>query len=72
MKKVVFATFLTLFISPLSFLTPTAHSAVIVKITEPTHRLSNGVFIDDLMAQKLQPEGELGKLVYQSFRGVIS
>ena len=72
MKKVVFATFLTLFISPLSFLTPAAHSAVIVKITEPTHRLSNGVFIDDLMAQKLQPEGELGKLVYQSYRGVRS
>lgn len=41
-----------------------ANAAQVVKISEPTHRLSDGVFFDDLLVQKLAPSGSLGQLVY--------
>ncbi|MDA2998184.1 MAG: hypothetical protein O2872_04715, partial [Actinomycetota bacterium] len=50
--------------------TSNANAAVIVKISEPTHRLSNGVFIDDQLATQLLPAGDLGLLIYPPYRGV--
>ncbi len=41
-----------------------ANAAQVVKISEPTHRLSDGVFFDNLLVQKLAPSGSLGQLVY--------
>ncbi len=41
-----------------------ANAAQVVKISEPTHRLADGVFFDDLLVQKLAPSGSLGQLVY--------
>ena len=51
-----------------------AHANAIqeIVITEPTHRLSDGVFIDDQLARKLSPNGELGLLVFSSVQGVRS
>lgn len=45
-------------------ITSNANAAQVVKISEPTHRLSDGVFFDDLLVQKLAPSGSLGQLVY--------
>ena len=67
--------FLTLIISFVLislFVSPAANSASVVVITEPTHRLSNGVFLDDELATKLNPAGELGSLIYAPSRGVRS
>ena len=67
--------FLTLIISFVLislFVSPAANSAPVVVITEPTHRLSNGVFLDDELATKLNPAGELGSLIYAPSRGVRS
>ena len=47
-----------------------ASAAQNVKISEPTHRLSSGVFIDDQFASKLLPDGEIGSLIYKPYRGV--
>ena len=47
-----------------------ASAAQNVKISEPTHRLSSGVFIDDQLASKLLPDGEIGSLIYKPYRGV--
>ena len=65
--------FLTLsvliFLSSLFFITNT-NAAQVVKISEPTHRLSDGVFFNDLLAQKLTPTGSLGQVVYSNTFGV--
>ena len=53
-------------------ISPVANGASMVIITEPTHRLSNGVFFDDELATKLNPAGELGSLIYSPSRGVRS
>ena len=45
-------------------ITSNANAAQVVKISEPTHRLADGVFFDDLLVQKLAPSGSLGQLVY--------
>jgi len=50
--------------------TSNANAAAVVKISEPTHRLSNGVFIDDQLATQLLPNGDLGLLIYPPYRGV--
>jgi len=47
-----------------------ASAAQEVKISEPTHRLSSGVFIDDQLASKLLPGGEIGSLVFKPTTGV--
>jgi hypothetical protein len=57
---------------PSILLIPSAHAVQEIVITEPTHRLADGVFIDDQLTQKLLPTGELGLLVFSSVQGVRS
>jgi hypothetical protein len=67
--------FLTLIISFVLislFISPAANSASIVVITEPTHRLSDGVFFNDQLSFELTPAGQLGRLVYLPSPGVRS
>ena len=52
------------------FFIPSTNAAQVVKISEPTHRLSDGVFFNDLLAQKLTPTGSLGQVVYSNTFGV--
>jgi hypothetical protein len=54
------------------FISPVANSASVVVITEPTHRLSDGVFFDDQLSFELTPAGRLGQLVYLPNQGVRS
>ncbi len=58
-------------LSSLFFITNTS-AAQVVKISEPTHRLSDGVFFNDLLAQKLTPAGSLGQLVYLNTQSINS
>ena len=51
-------------------LIPNTNAAQVVKISEPTHRLSDGVFFNDLLAQKLAPSGSLGQAVYLNSQSV--
>ena len=51
---------------------PNTNAAQVVKISEPTHRLSDGVFFNDLLAQKLAPSGSLGQAVYLNTQSVNS
>ena len=51
-------------------LIPNTNAAQAVKISEPTHRLSDGVFFNDLLAQKLAPSGSLGQAVYLNSQSV--
>ena len=54
-----------------SFITiPNTNAAQVVKISEPTHRLADGVFFNDLLAQKLAPSGSLGQAVYLNTQSV--
>jgi len=46
------------------FVIPNSNAAQTIKISEPTHRLSDGVFFNDELAQKLTPAGSLGQAVY--------
>jgi len=46
------------------FVIPNSNAAQTIKISEPTHRLSDGVFFNDELAQKLTPAGSLGQVVY--------
>lgn len=59
-----FLTLLITFLLSTFFISTTSNAATVVVITEPTHRLSDGVFFDDLLAQKLAPTGELGALIF--------
>jgi len=52
------------------FVIPNSNAAQTVKISEPTHRLSDGVFFNDSLAQKLTPTGSLGQAVYLNTFGV--
>ena len=63
-------TFFTLLTFSIISFSPTASAAQVIVITEPTHRLSDGTFFDDLLATKLTPTGELGRLVYTKVRAV--
>ena len=54
------------------FISPAANSASVVIITEPTHRLTDGVFFDDQLSFELSPAGRLGQLVYLPSPGVRS
>jgi hypothetical protein len=65
-------TLLTLLLLSNTFLITPAQAVQEVVITEPTHRLSDGVFFDDELAVKLAPDGELGLLIYSPNRGVRS
>ena len=51
-------------------LIPNTNAAQVVKISEPTHRLADGVFFNDLLAQKLAPSGSLGQAVYLNTQSV--
>ena len=70
MRKVL--TLLTVLLLSNTFLTTPAQAVQEIVITEPTHRLSDGVFFDDELATKLAPTGELGLLIYSPNRGVRS
>ncbi|NDI08979.1 MAG: hypothetical protein EBY71_02470, partial [Actinobacteria bacterium] len=70
MRKVL--TLLTLLLLSNTFLTTPAQAVQEIVITEPTHRLSDGVFFDDELAAKLAPTGELGLLVFSPSRGARS
>ena len=70
MRKLL--TFIISFVLISFFVTPAANSASVVVITEPTHRLSDGVFFDDLLSFELTPAGRLGRLVYLPSPGVKS
>ena len=65
-----FLTLLITFLSLTFVISPASNAATTVVISEPTHRLSDGVFFDDLLAQKLAPSGELGALIYYRGSGV--
>jgi len=52
------------------FVVPNSNAAQTIKISEPTHRLSDGVFFNDVLAQKLTPTGSLGQVVYLNTFGV--
>jgi len=67
-----FLTFIISFVLISLFIPPVANSASVVVITEPTHRLSDGVFFDDQLAFELSPAGRLGQLVYLPSTGVRS
>ena len=59
-----FLTLSILIFSSSFFVIPNSNAAQVVKISEPTHRLSDGVFFNDSLAQKLTPTGSLGEVVY--------
>lgn len=63
MRRLIFFVLTLLFIAPLSTFN-IANAATPIIITEPTHRLFDGKFINDQLAQKLLPSGELGDLVF--------
>lgn len=65
-------TILTILILPNTFSTAPAQAIQEVVITEPTHRLADGVFFDDELAKKLAPTGQLGIPVFSPVRGVRS
>ena len=65
MRRLIFFVLTLIFIAPLSTLNP-ANAATPLVITEPTHRLFDGKFINDGLVEKLLPSGELGKLVFSS------
>ncbi|ASY24474.1 hypothetical protein B1sIIB91_05910 [Candidatus Nanopelagicus abundans] len=52
------------------FVIPNSNATQTVKISEPTHRLFDGVFFNDELAQKLTPTGSLGQVVYLNTFGV--
>jgi hypothetical protein len=64
-RRLIFFVLTLIFIAPLSTLNP-ANAATPLLITEPTHRLFDGKFINDELAEKLLPSGELGKLVFST------
>ena len=65
-----FLTLSILIFSSSFFVIPNSNAAQVVKISEPTHRLSDGVFFNDALAQKLTPTGSLGEVVYLNTFGV--
>ena len=70
MRRILTLTISSVLIS--LFISPVANSASVVVITEPTHRLSDGVFFDDQLSFELTPAGRLGQLVYLPNQGVRS
>ena len=60
MKRILIFAFALFFITPFQ----SASAATSITISEPTHRLLNGKFLDDSLAAKLMPTGSLGALVY--------
>lgn len=63
-------TFITLFIASTLISASFSNAAQTTLITEPTHRLSDGIFYNDLLATKLEPTGDLGKLIYSNTSAV--
>ena len=57
MRKLFTSLFILLLLS--IFNPNQAVAAVVVKISDTTHRLSDGVFINDELVAKLKPSGEL-------------
>lgn len=62
MKRVLIFAFVLLFITPFQ----SAHATSQVIISEPTHRLINGKFLNDSLSAKLMPNGALGSLIFQN------
>jgi hypothetical protein len=65
-------TFITLILLPNTLLAAPARAVQEIVISEPTHRLADGVFFDNELAAKLTPTGELGLLIYSPNRGIRS
>jgi hypothetical protein len=65
-----FLTLSILIFSSSFFVIPNSNAAQTIKISEPTHRSSDGVFFNDVLAQKLTPTGSLGQVVYLNTFGV--
>jgi hypothetical protein len=59
-KRILIFAFALFLITPIQ----SVGAATSVTISEPTHRLINGKFLDDALAAKLMPSGSLGSLVY--------
>jgi len=57
---------------PTLFSIPQAQAVQEIVITEPTYRMSDGIFIDDQLALKLAPSGSLGVLIYAPTKAVRS
>ena len=66
MKRILIFAFALFLIAPIQ----SASAATTVTISEPTHRLINGKFLDDSLAAKLMPTGSLGALVYSNTNSV--
>lgn len=64
MKRILIFAFALFLITPIQ----SAGAATSVTISEPTHRLINGKFLDDSLAAKLMPTGSLGTLVYTNIK----
>lgn len=62
MKRIFIFVFALFLFAPIQ----SAGAATQVIISEPTHRLINGKFLNDALAAKLMPSGALGALVYSS------
>ena len=62
MKRVLLFAFVLLLITPFQ----SAQATTRITISEPTHRLINGKFLNDSLASKLLPNGELGALIYKN------
>ncbi len=60
MKRIFIFAFALFLTTPIQ----SAGAVTSVTISEPTHRLINGKFLDDALAAKLMPTGSLGSLVY--------
>ena len=69
MRKFLIVALSLLILNP-ALISSNAYAAQEVIISEPTHRLSSGVFIDDQLATKLLPSGEIGLLVFNPVRGI--
>lgn len=60
MKRALLVVLFSVLLAPPS----SANSAI--TITEPTHRTATGIFIDNELADLIQPKGRLGKLIFNS------
>jgi len=65
-KRIFILIFAWFLLSPIQ----SVSAASQIVISEPTHRLINGKFLNDSLAAKLMPNGELGSLIYKNSNSV--
>ena len=66
MKRVLLFALALFLITPFQSANQSANAATQIIISEPTHRLINGKFLNDSLASKLLPNGALGVLIYKN------